>query len=544
MSNIASLITKQATYFPYKRALIVPEKHAKLGNRLYAQLTFLQTETMINQYARGFLNIGIQKGDRVSLFVRPCLEFMPLVFALYKIGAIVVLIDPGMGRNGLLSCIERIAPKALIAIPQAMMATFVYPKKFRSVEIKVTVHGKTWLWGGHELENVRSSDGSPLDLPPTDLEDEASILFTSGSTGPAKGVRYTHGILHTQSQLIKEMYHIEADEIDLPCFPLFGLFSLAIGMSVVIPDMDPTKPALADPKLLLESIFDQGVTTLFASPALLAPFADYCIQNHIKLPMLRRILSAGAPIPPQLHEKFSNILSEGVFIHTPYGATESLPVATISSHEVLTETRHLTDQGHGTCVGQPAPKIEIQIIGITDDPISHWSEVQLLPTGTYGEICVKGPVVTTEYKEEPEHTKMAKIIDSDGKIWHRMGDIGYFDNKNQLWFCGRKSHRVVLESGETLFPVPCEALFNLHEDVKRSALVGVHGRAYIVIECHAHPSQSQSQIKQDLHHKIHSIPQLQNITDVFFHPSFPVDVRHNAKIHRLQLANWVRSQLK
>ena len=131
------------------------------------------------------------------------------------------------------------------------------------------------------------------------------------------------------------MYDIESDEIDLPCFPLFGLFSLAIGMTVVLPDMDPTKPALADPKLLLESIFDQGVTTLFASPALLAPFADYCVKNKIELPMLRRILSAGAPIPPQLHEKFSKILQKDAYIHTPYGATESLPVASISSKEIL-----------------------------------------------------------------------------------------------------------------------------------------------------------------------------------------------------------------
>ena len=440
-----------------------------------------------------------------------------------------------MGRDGLLSCIERIAPKALVAIPQEMAATLLYAKKFRSVKIKVTVHGRNWLWGGYELEKICSSDGSPLDVPQISFEDEASILFTSGSTGPAKGVRYTHGILHTQSQLIQGMYDIESDEIDLPCFPLFGLFSLAIGMTVVLPDMDPTKPALADPKLLLESIFDQGVTTLFASPALLAPFADYCVKNKIELPMLRRILSAGAPIPPQLHEKFSKILQKDAYIHTPYGATESLPVASISSKEILTQTRYLTDQGNGTCVGRPAPKIEIKIIAIQDEPISEWSQVQFVPSGSYGEICVKGPVVTTEYKEEPEHTKMAKIMDSDGHVWHRMGDIGYFDEEGRLWFCGRKSHRVILNNGQTLFPVPCEALFNLHEDVKRSALVGVEGKAYIVVECHSNTKTPQSKVYEELKEQISVHPKLQNIENVFFHSSFPVDVRHNAKIHRLQL---------
>lgn len=539
--NIANWITAQAEERPHQRAIVFPEDRGSCGKRAYTQLTFKQTEQLINQYARGFINIGIKKGDRVSLFVRPCLEFMPITFALYKIGAVVVLIDPGMGREGLLSCIERIAPRALVAIPQAMAATVLFPKKFKSIEIKVTVGNRTWLWGGHRIEDIRSNDGSSLGETTTTREDEASILFTSGSTGPAKGVRYTHGVFDAQTRQIKHMYNIQAGEIDLPCFPLFGLFSLAMGMTVVVPDMDPTKPAQADPKLLMEAIEDQGVSTLFASPALLKPFVSWCLKHQKEIPSVHRILSAGAPIPPQLHSDFRQILPEGAEIHTPYGATESLPVATISSAEVLSDTQHRTNAGEGTCVGNLAPEITVRIIDICDDPIESWSEVKLLEQGEIGEICVLGPVVTTEYKEEPEHTKMAKIYGPNGEIWHRMGDVGYFDKQGRLWFCGRKSHRVQLGEELTLYPVPCEGIFNLHPDVARSALVARHGEPVIIIE-KRDPHLSEEKLRSELLELGAQHSKTELIKGLLFHPSFPVDVRHNAKIHRPKLAAWANQQ--
>jgi len=531
LANIANRISKQAMRAPEQLAIIVPHHNNQ-------SLTFQQVEEEINAYARGFQNIGIKQGDRVSLFVTPCLEFMPICFALYKIGAILVLIDPGMGKDALLSCVERIKPKALVGIPKAMLAAFLYKKSFSSVSIKVTVGWGSWLWGGHNIKKIRDADSAPLSSAPTTWEDEASILFTSGSTGPAKGVRYTHGIFESQTAQLQSMYNIQEGEIDLPCFPLFALFSLAMGMTVVLPDMDPTKPAKADPKKLVNAIEKYNVTNAFASPALWKPFAKWCIDNNKKLPTLKRVLSAGAPIPPALHNNFRNIIVEEAEIHTPYGATESLPVATIGSKEVLEDTQYQTEKGGGTCVGHPVSEITVRIISISDEIIDIWKEDLCVPNGEVGEICVQGNVVTSEYKEEPKHTKASKIYGSNGTFWHRMGDIGYFDSRGRLWFCGRKSHRVQQKDGTLLFPVPCEAIFNTHPGVARSALVGVEGTPIIIIERdHNHPCR-----KEELLSLAEQNEKTKHIKHILLHPAFPVDVRHNAKIKRLILRDWAKEQ--
>ena len=530
LANIANRIKNQAEQQPDNPAIIYPCKGS------VSQLTFSQTESLINSYARGFQKIGIQQGDRVSLFVTPCLEFMPMCFALYKIGAILVLIDPGMGREGLLSCVQRIKPRVLIGIPKAMFASLLFGSYFSSVEIKVTVGWGSWLWGGYRLSKIKSPDSSPLHCAPTTTNCEASILFTSGSTGPAKGVRYTHGIFEAQTDQLQSMYDIKAGERDLPCFPLFGLFSLAMGMTVVIPEMDPTKPAKANPKVLTDAIKKYNITNAFASPALWKPFAQYCVVNNMQLPTLQRILSAGAPIPPILHKQFQSILSAGAEVHTPYGATESLPVATIGSKEVLEDTQFRTQKGDGTCVGHPVPEITVQIISIHDNVIEEWSEDLCVPEGEVGEICVQGAVVTSEYKEEHEHTRKAKIYGKNGSFWHRMGDLGYFDKQGRLWFCGRKSHRVQCKDGTLMFPVPCEAIFNQHPSVSRSALIELNGTPIIVIEKNPHMQCTAEELLE----LGATNPKTSSIKHLLFHPAFPVDVRHNAKIKRLILRDWAK----
>jgi acyl-CoA synthetase (AMP-forming)/AMP-acid ligase II len=543
--NIARLLEQQAAERPRQRAVVYPEKRDRFGNMAWTHLSFDELNRLSDEYARGMVQRGVKQGDRVSLLVKPCLEFIPLVFAIFKIGALPVLIDPGMGREGFLACIQRIRPRVLIGEPLAQLIRLVFRSAFESVEISITNGTHTGIWGGVTIDGLRVPGAFPFPTASCAFDDEAAILFTSGSTGPAKGVTYTHGIFDAQTRHIQSMYGIEAGEVDLACFPLFGLFSMAMGMTVVIPEMDPTKPAQADPKKLVEAIEAHGCTSAFGSPAIWKNLALWGKESGLKLPTMKRILMAGAPVPVWMHEAFQRIFdsSDGsgtgatAELHTPYGATESLPVATIGSHTILRETAQLTRHGKGVCVGHVAPGMQISVIRIEDGPIAEWSDELLVAPGEIGEFVADGEVVTQEYKDEPDHTAKAKIRKGERMV-HRMGDVGYVDAEGRLWFCGRKSHIVTCADGTRMFPVPCEAIFNEHKDVYRTALVGVGGAPGLVVELEPGTRRSQAEVKAELLEIAKGSSLVERVERIWFHDGFPVDVRHNAKIHRGQLATW------
>jgi acyl-CoA synthetase (AMP-forming)/AMP-acid ligase II len=348
------------------------------------------------------------------------------------------------------------------------------------------------------------------------------------------------------------MYGIKAGEIEVPAFPLFSLFSIALGMTCVIPDMDATRPALTNPAFMVEAILDHGATTAFGSPAVWGPVARYCAEHKLKLPTLRRILTAGAPIPFKLLEDLQRALPDGALIHTPYGATECLPVSSISSREVIDDTAAKTRAGAGICVGQAARRTALRIIAIDDAAIADWSGVRELGVGEIGEICVSSPVATRIYDKKPEHTALAKIADASlgaGGFWHRMGDVGYLDEAGRLWYCGRKLHRVEAADG-AMFSVPCEAIAEEHGEVRRAALVGVgpmgQQAPVMIVEPHdpglLKDAARAARLVSEVAALLKASAQTAGITRVLTHPGFPVDRRHNAKIHREELAVWAAAQ--
>jgi acyl-CoA synthetase (AMP-forming)/AMP-acid ligase II len=538
--NIASYLPEMANDLPHQAAIVMPHDRDLLGKRKYAHLTFRQLEELCNAYAHGLESVGFERGDRVLLMVKQGLELIALTFALFKIGAVPILIDPGMGRESFLACIASARPKRMIGIPLAFVAKRLFGGSFKTVETSVCTEAKWWT-GAHALPQAANHGAGVYEPSATTRDDMAAILFTSGSTGPPKGVLYTHGIFDGQVRSIQQMYDIQRGEVAVPAFPLFALFSVAMGMTCVIPDMDPAKPAALDPANLVEAIQDFGATMGFGSPAIWTIVGRYCASEGIELDSLTRMLMFGAAIPPNLMERWESIMPNGR-VHTPYGATESLPVATISSEEVLADTVELSRQGNGICVGRHIDSVAVKIIEISDAPIEDWSAVVELEPGEIGEICVQGPMVTRGYDNRPEHDALSKIPDGDG-FWHRMGDVGHFDQQGRLWFCGRKSQRVETSTG-TMFTVPCEAIFNAHADVYRSALVpvklgGVTASA-IFIEPEPGKFPNSPAAEQEFRAAMLELAQTTALTSaiehVYFHRGFPVDRRHNAKIHRDELA--------
>jgi acyl-CoA synthetase (AMP-forming)/AMP-acid ligase II len=550
--NIASHLSAMARERPHTLAVVQPHRWDRAGRPRYRHATFAELDRDSDLLAAGLRRAGIGRGVRTVLMVPPGLEFYALTFALFKAGAVAVLIDPGMGVRNLGACLKEAELEAFVGVPKAHAARLAFGWGRGTVRTCVTV-GPRLGWGGHSPASLRrlgrTAGGDAEAAAPTHAEEIAAVLFTSGSTGVAKGAVYTHGIFAAQVEALRRTYDIRPGEVDLPTFPLFGLFGPALGMTEIIPEMDPTRPADVDPVKILRAVNYFGVTNLFGSPALVRRVGAYGAGRGARLPTLRRVISAGAPVPAAAVERFARMLSPGVQIHTPYGATEALPVSTIGSDEILGDTRHRTAQGAGVCVGRPAEGMHVRVIRISDEPVPTWSDDLEAAPGEVGEVVVRGPVVTRTYYNRPESTALAKISDPAGGFYHRMGDLGYLDERGRLWFCGRKSQRVVTPAG-TLFTVPCEGVFNAHPAVARTALVGVpRGGAVEPVLCvelngeNARPADPEA-VRKELLELGTARPHTEPIRTVLFHPRFPVDIRHNAKIFREKLAAWAAGRLR
>lgn len=544
IGNIAEGLTRVARDRPDAMAVFAPSGRDRQGRPRHTHWTFRQLDEASNRIAAGLVAVGVGPGTRTVLMVRPGLDFFALTFALFKVGAVPVLIDPGLGIRNLGPCLAGVEPTAFIGIPPAHVARRVLGWAKNSLRTSIVV-GPRWAGGGGaltlaEVEARGADQPAPMAEPAHD--ELAAILFTSGSTGPPKGVEYTHAIFLNQVAMLRDTYGIEPGEVDLCTFPLFALFGPALGMTCVVPEMDATRPGSADPVKILGAIRDFGVTNLFGSPALIRRVGGFGAKHGVKLPSLRRVISAGAPVPASVLATFAGLLEPHATVHTPYGATESLPVCTIEAGEILGETRHATERGAGVCVGRPVEGMRVEIIGISDEPVEAWSDDLIVPDGEVGEIVVRGPVVTRGYHRKPEATRLSKIADpATGRFWHRMGDLGRRDESGRIWFHGRKAHRVETAAGP-MFSVSCEGIFNAVPGVERTALVGVgpkgSARPVLCFERGADASEPTAAIVERLRAAGSQHAQTRDIAAFLEHPGFPVDIRHNAKINRELLARW------
>ncbi len=565
-TNVTVPLSWLAATNPYQPAVYYPAGTGRDGRVTYLRLNYRQLDQESNRIARGLLASGFEPGMRTALMVTPSLEFFLLTFAMLKSGIIPVMVDPGMGASKLKTCFDESEIEGFIGIPKAHVARTLLGWGKRSVQHLVTVFPRGITWG-QSLKAIRDTGENipffePLTPDFTDTtqpDDLAAINFTSGSTGIPKGVEYTHGIFSAQVELIRATYGIECGEIDLCTFPLFALFAPALGMTSIIPDMDFTKPAHVNPTNIIRIMEDFGPTNMFGSPALLNTVGRYCKTHHIQFPTLRRVICAGAPINPLIIEYFSHALTGKARIHSGYGATEAMPLTSIDSETILNETATGAAAGKGICVGAPNRGIDIDIIPITENPIAEWQDDLRLRPGEIGEITARGAVVTQAYFRRDDMTRLTRIFDPEtGRFRHRMGDLGWIDQKGRLWFCGRKSHRVQTSDGD-LYTLPVEGVFNAHPDVYRTALIGLgEPGAEIPVLCvelealtesesttQSGKQQSKKSVKdisrivQELQDLGRAYSPTQHIHRFIVHRSFPVDIRHNSKIFREKLKTWV-----
>ncbi len=542
--TIVSAFTALARSHPGRLALAIQRESWRFGKR-YDEVSAGELERDANTFAAALEHHGIQKGMRTVVMIPPGREFCAAIFALLKLGAPPVLIDPGIGLRNLRFAIQQIRPEAFLGIHKAELARRILGWGRDSIRISLTLES---LWGRPMGHHSSVAEGGHAKPAPGDL---AAIAFTSGSTGSPKGVAFDHGNLCAQADLLKELLGPRAEGPHLVTFPLLLIFAPVLGVTAVLPRMDPSRPSAASPKRLMTASNDYGCRSAFISPALVRKLAAYCRDTASRFSTMERIFSAGAPTDPDVLATFEPWIAPGGEIFTPYGATEALAVSNIGSREILTQTRQETRRGAGVCVGRPLRGIAAAIIPISDQAIQDWGTVPVLAPGEIGEITVSGRVVSREYFNDSEATKRAKIRRSGvnsgpDSFWHRMGDLGYFDDVGRLWMCGRKSHRVVT-AARIYFTVSAEGVFNGHPEVSRTALVGIDGAKTVPVLCVELAARKSAGAKRRITKELRALgascEQTREIRHFLYHGRFPVDIRHNAKIRREELAVWAAKKM-
>lgn len=532
-ATLDGLLAEQARSTPQSVALALPRGTG------FRATTYRRLDTRVNALAAGLAHAGVRPGMRTALLVPPIEDFFALAFALLRLRAVPVLIDPGIGRDNVKRCLAQAAPRAFVGVAKAHLARRLLGWAPRA-EVFITagpasgVAGR--VLGSRALRSVEQAGRwrQPFLPPPRPQGAPAAILFTSGSTGPPKGVEHGEEQLLAQVALVRSLYDLEPGEVSLSTFPPFALFGPVLGLTTVVPRMDATRPAQVLPARVVRAANRYGATVMFGSPALL----DTVSRAGGAMPSLRRVISAGAPVPRSTQRRTLAQLGPGAQVHTPYGATEALPVATIGSAELL----GLPEDG--ICVGRPVPGVGVALIRVTDDPIPELTaDLLVTRVGEVGEVLVRGPVVSPAYADRPDATAAAKVR-WDGQVAHRMGDLAIWDTDGRLWFAGRKAHVVHTAAGP-MYSVPCEEVFNVHPAVRRSALVGTGaaGASTPVLCVELEPGVVPSPLlTQQLLAVGHADARASAVTRVLYHPGLPVDIRHNSKIDRAGLAVWASDQ--
>lgn len=553
-------------------------------------LTWAELNQQVNAAATRLHALGVRPGDRVNLMVPPGARLTTLIYACMKLGAVIVVADTGLGLPGLTRALKGANPSFLVGIPAALSAarTLLWPGVRISVEPLGSVQEKLLGVAG-SVFTAPAADGTPgapvptptvVEFPSPVPDADAAVLYTSGSTGPAKGVVYTQRQLAGMRDAIANTYGFAPGSGLVAGFAPFALLGPALGATSVTPTMDVTRPKTLTASALASAAAAIDASVVFASPAALvnvvATADELNAEQRAALAKVQTVLSAGAPIPVPLLEALSALVPNAS-LHTPYGMTEGLPVTDVSFEMIRQAIAEGTpnDAGEvldpfardGVCVGFAVYGAAVAIAPLLQDG-SVASELTHEP-GVTGEILVSAPHVKDRY--DTLWVTEEQSISTPG--WHHTGDVGHLDASGRLWVEGRLAH-VLLTSQGVLTPVAAEQSAESLPEVRRAALVAVGpaGTAapVLVIEASANTAalearQSASVFKRALLDRVpgrfpiaegvapFELSQLvrQKVAEdtgvelaaVLVVHEHPTDIRHNSKIDRPALGEWASKVL-
>ena len=484
-------------------------------------VSFAELAVRVDAVASELRRHGLQPGDHVAMLTPPGIDLVAAVYGVWRAGGVTVIADRGLGLRGLGRAVRSTRPKFVIGPRQARLAARSLRWAPRATHLDVT----ELVSATATIVSAAPSSGDP-----------AAVLFTSGATGPAKGVRYTHGQLAAQRDALASTYAITSDDRLVAAFAPFALYGPALGIPTALPDVDVTKPGELTADTLDAACSRIGATLAFASPAALANVVATARPPTARggLAGLRVVFSAGAPVPSETLRAIGE-LAPAASLHTPYGMTEVLPVADIELAGI--EQAELDDPAGGVCVGRPVDGAEVRIAALGFDAEELPAE---LDTGAMGEILVRAPWVSDGYLGLWATQREAR----PGEVgdWHRSGDVGHLDELGRLWVEGRAVHVIHGPDGP-ITSVPVERMVERTLGLRRVAAVGVgpvgSQQLVVVIE---DPAAEGGPADSDVAVAVRRAVEVP-VASVLAVAKLPVDIRHNAKIDRAEVASWASDVL-
>lgn len=549
--NLADIALRVAREDPERIAVIEPHGRSG-GKRIYRRYTYKKLSADAESVAPGLREVGVSEGTRIVCMAPPSYESSVLGLALTRVGALTIWIDPSVGYRNVAERLRRVHPDGFMGIFLSHIGRIFFGWGPRRSD-KLLGAGRPVFPGARTVESLRREAPSEPAPPAVTPDDPCIVLYTTGSTGPAKPALYRH---RNFCQLFRNAHHSwrfwqdGETPVDMAVFPAFLFIPISAGGTMVVPPIDFARegPAEVDSGALVEVVNDCGVKSFFGAPVLLENAARYAIEHGITMPSLIRVIGGGAPMFGPAEKALLQVIGPEGEVAAAYGATEAMPSTEMEAQENLAEAWDLTEQGAGICVGRPLPGVELKIIEIVDGPIGSIEDTIVPAGGKVGEILVRGKHVSPEYYLDEESTRKNKVPDERGGAWHRFGDTGYVDGKGRLWVCGRVSQRVKAEGGP-LFPLMCEPLFDAHPKVRRSGLVGVAGYAgeLPVLCVEIEPEFRRSNV-DDLRAELLALASESEVAgrihNILFKRRLPVDPRHNSKIERPELASWAARHIR
>ncbi|SEQ38087.1 alpha/beta fold hydrolase [Microlunatus flavus] len=515
----------------------------ELHDGVVSTTSFAELEQGITDLALGLSDFGVRRGDRVAVLVTPGVGLTTAVFACWRVGAVVVVADAGLGVRGMAHALRSARPDHVIGIPKAVAALDALRVPGRRVVAghlpaplglalrhpatvaSLTARGAVLREHGTQLPSLGDTD------------EDVAVFFTSGATGPAKGVVYRAAQLQGQVARLAGLYAGDRDDAWVAAFPLFSLYGPAMGTAAAVPDMDPTRAGTLTAAALADAAAAVDGRVVFASPAALrnvvATAAALTDGQRASLARVRVLMSAGAPVPVGLLRRVQELVPNAD-LHTPYGMTEVLPVADITLPGI-----EAAGQGDGVCVGCPVPGVTIRLAPL--DALGRATGELTTTAGVTGEILVEAD----HRKQRYDRLWATERASSRDAGHHRTGDVGHLDDEGRLWVEGRLVHVLSTADGP-LTPVGVEQRVETLPEVVSAAVVGVGPagtqQVVVVVVPAAAVSVRRPLAAGELAAAVRGVAGVE-VAAVLAVPRLPVDIRHNSKIDRAAVSAWASQVL-